>query len=307
MKLYETVNCIICDSNELDSIVNKGQFGLPTNVCICKNCGLSFLNPRWDEDTYFEFYKNEYDKYYRNRKITHSDETNPSSYFPILKRLASNNEGVLQFPKILDIGSGDGSKLAIFIKENVGQEYYAIEPSMSSKEILNARGIKFISNDVNSNWTNGYNSFFDLVIMRHVLEHFLQPDIVLERISEVLKEDGLLYIAVPNSLKPKPPLSNSFFRVVHTYYFSKTSLANLLYKTGYEIINIQEGDKYHQELFVIAKKTNTKCKIEINKKNYEFQKAVYKESLERESAFYYKLKFAAKNTIKSIIRKVMNG
>ncbi|MGB1103629.1 MAG: class I SAM-dependent methyltransferase [Crocinitomicaceae bacterium] len=77
-----------------------------------------------------------------------------------------------------------------------------------------------LSDDVNSNWYTKLNERFDLIIMRHVLEHFLDPLTVLKRIREVLSEDGVLYIAVPNNLNPTQDLEKVWFRVVHTYYFN---------------------------------------------------------------------------------------
>ncbi|MEL6851338.1 MAG: hypothetical protein AAFP92_22645, partial [Bacteroidota bacterium] len=46
-----------------------GQFGIPLHLAICKNCGLSYLNPRWNKDRYLKYYAQEYDTHYRKKEV----------------------------------------------------------------------------------------------------------------------------------------------------------------------------------------------------------------------------------------------
>ncbi len=302
MENYETINCIICNSNNLEKITDKGQFGFPTYVCICKECGLSFLNPRWDNETYLNFYKTEYDKFYRSSKSSIPLIQNPSSYYPIIQRIKNLNKENTSFDKILDIGSGDGSLLMAFIENKIGNEYYSIEASVEYKLKIEQKGIKFISNDIDSEWDKSFNGHFDFIIMRHVLEHFSRPDLVLNKLKNVLSPNGLLYIAVPDSLKPIPPFTDSFIRVVHTFYFNKPTLTNLLCKSGYEIIDIQEGDKCHDELFVFAKQSTNSSDITISKINYEIQYKIFLRELENEQKIIYKIKKVLKKGFNLIVK-----
>lgn len=59
---FEKVKCNLCGSNDYEKVCEEGKFGLPTNVILCKECGLGYLNPRWDGDSYMNFYRYEYDK-----------------------------------------------------------------------------------------------------------------------------------------------------------------------------------------------------------------------------------------------------
>jgi SAM-dependent methyltransferase len=294
MEKYETINCIICDSENLDKVTEKGQFGFPTHVCICKECGLSFLNPRWDKPTYFNFYKTEYDKYYRSENSSQKSpiplKQSMTSYYPIIKRIERLGREKQSFDKVLDVGSGDCSQLMAFIEQKVGKEYYAIEPSVEYKAEIEKKGVKFIANDVDTDWDKSYEGYFDLIIMRHVVEHFSRPDLVLEKIKNVLSPEGVVYIAVPDSFNPQPPFTDNFIRVVHTYYFNKPSLTNLLHKSGLEIVSINEGDVYFPELFVFAKRSTKDLDLNIDKKTYEVQKEVFQHFLEEEKKVSYKIK-----------------
>lgn len=180
---------------------------------------LGYLNPRWDAEGYIDFYKNQYDKYYRpnlksNLKKSESGENSLVQRFKERDLLAPG------FRNILDIGSGAGENLISFSKIFPDAKFSAIEPSQDSQNLLKEKGIEVLSDDVNSNWDTKLNERFDLLIMRHILEHFLDPLTVLKRIREVLSEDGVLYIAVPNNLNPTQDLEKVWFRVVHTYYFN---------------------------------------------------------------------------------------
>jgi len=303
MEKFEDVKCAICTTSELEKITEKGMFGFPTHVCICKSCGLSFLNPRWDQATYQDFYENKYDKYYRAYKNTKAPENDPVSYYPIIRRLSSTFDTDKKFKNILDIGSGDGSKLQNFIDNKLATNYYAIEPSATHEEQLTSRGIEFISNDVDSDWDKSYENHFDFIIMRHVLEHCLDPVEVLQKLKNVLTEDGIIYIAVPDAYAPTVAFTDSFFRVVHTYYFNKISLANILNKSGYEVVSMVEGDKHHNdELFVFGKKSETAIEPIIDKATYDLQRKIFVEGLKKEKSLDYQIKRTAKKAVDSIVK-----
>ncbi|MFY0690133.1 MAG: class I SAM-dependent methyltransferase [Cyclobacteriaceae bacterium] len=302
MRNYESVSCIVCDSTHLAKITNKGQFGFETNVCVCKECGLSFLNPRWDKETYLNFYKDEYDSYYRPIKSKVPPKQNPSSYYPILKRLENSGINKDSIKTILDIGSGDGSQMSAFIDEGIGIEYHAIEPSEQYRNEIMKRGINFISNDIDKDWDSDFLAHFDFVIMRHVLEHFSRPDEVLQKICRVLKPDGVLYLAVPDSLNPRPALTKSFFRVVHTYYFNKFSLSNIFYKSGLEIISMSEGDEFHDELFSFAKRSNKQRDIVVSKENFKVQYEVFFQGVQKEHKVIFKFRQFLLQGFRSIVK-----
>jgi SAM-dependent methyltransferase len=291
IEVYENTGCIICNSSDSDLIYSgKGQFGLPANVCVCKDCGFGFLNPRWNEETYFSFYVNVYDKYYRNKPISIPPEKNTSSYYPIYVRYIRNFSSFN--PKnVLDIGSGNGELLSYLMQQNPAANYYAIESSLTCKEELKNRGIHFVSDDVNSDWEKSFDKKFDFVIMRHTLEHFLNPMRVLEKVRKALTDDSILYIAVPDSYNYPPPLKTSYFRAVHPYYYTKESLINVLKISGFNVIKCVEASKENnnQEMYCFAKVSDNIQPIAINSFNYHKQKRIYESGLKYENSLSYKI------------------
>jgi SAM-dependent methyltransferase len=250
---FEKVRCVLCGLDSTINITKKGQFGIPTHVSICKNCGLMYLNPRWTNERYTRFYMHEYEIYYP--RVPGLKENEFANIKLIVDRINGHNALPAVPGHVLDIGVGFGESL-LYLKKNVYQQagYSAIEPSKVCVDYLQEQGIQVISNSVDTDWTHPYEKKFDLVIMRHVAEHLLQPVDALKKIAMVLSDRGVLYLAVPDAYHPVLPLTSYYFRTVHTYYFNKDTISELMRQSGLSIEVLQDNEK--GELYLIAKRAS---------------------------------------------------
>lgn len=124
--------------------------------------------------------------------------------------------------------------------------------------------------------------------MRHVLEHFMNPVEIMKKVSRVLSSDGLVYIALPNSLKPVSKLETAWFRNVHTFYFNKYSLENLMKIVDMEVLLLGEGDEHQRgELFMVVQKSSKKSQPEFSQRHYKEQLSVFKKKLRRDKSRIY--------------------
>ena len=157
-----------------------------------------------------------------------------------------------------------------------------------------------ISSDVDSDWEEGDSDKYDLVIMRHVLEHFLDPLAVMKKVRKVLSRDGLLYLAVPNNLKPTKNLEGRWFRVVHTYYFNRMSLYNLFALAQLEILEVGEGDQFNQaEIFLVARRASEMLNPKIESADFIKQRDVFENQLKKENGIIPRFK----RTINDLLKK----
>jgi len=297
-KQLEKINCAICSADNTEDISTKGQFNLPINLVLCKDCGLGYLNPRWDKLAYSEFYQKEYDKYYRS-ELTADFKLSPRANNTILSRLAEWKHLPDNINNLLDIGSGAGQNLIDFKQQYPAANLFAIEPSPDSHEHLSSINAKVISTDVDSDWASGESPKYDFVIMRHVLEHFLDPVAVMKKVHKALAPNGLLYVAVPNNLKPSKKLESHCFRVVHTYYFNKFSLYNLFALAQLEILEVGEGDHLNQgEVFLVARPASEILSPKIDSADFDKQRIVFANKLREENRFIPRLKRTINNLIK---------
>ena len=250
----EEINCPICSKSEYATIANKGQFSIPMNVSICKGCGLTYLNPRWTKEKYISFYKKDYDKYYRSYILSvDSSKSRTRNMEAILKRLQEYGRIKESAHNIVDIGCGMGWGLLYLQKKlQPTGRICAIESSEYCVKHLKRNSVDVIAKDLDTDWHLDKKGLFDLAIMRHVLEHMLNPIDVLRKIASSLNEEGLLYIAVPDLMSPTLPVTTVSFRVVHTFYFSQASLRNAFCLSGLEVV--ASGKKERSEIWYICKK-----------------------------------------------------
>ena len=286
----QNVTCHICNnSSSQKRIATRGQFGLPTYVSICQGCGLVFLSPRWSEKCYLDFYNNEYDKYYRSDIYSEQKQLSlKKKAKQITERLESSTYLIPTHLSILDVGCGSGLILDYLQQRYSKSEIYGIEASQKCcnyfQEHINGQ---LIAKDVNSNWHLHHKDRFDLIVMRHTLEHFLDPISILKKVTYALKPKGFIYIAVPDMLNPKIPLLDYWFRIVHIYYFSLETLERTAALAG--LYPVSTGSEGH-EVWGLFQKGD----------NHRKFKSVYKRQLLK----IRKVKFQEqKSSVKALIKK----
>ena len=196
------------------------------------------------------FYKEKYDQYYpREANDSHSQLIIDLIYSRINSCININNS----IKNILDIGSGYGDLLiSLGNKHFPSAQLFAIESSEACKEFLIQNSVNILASTVDDDWEKTFENLADIVIMRHALEHLLDPKAALKKISACLSNNGLLYLEVPNSYMPLSPLNSYYFRVVHTSYFSPDSLARFAVEVGLKVLKIEEDCEGN--LFLIAQR-----------------------------------------------------
>jgi SAM-dependent methyltransferase len=283
---YENVPCAVCKSKSFSQISAEVRFGGESRVVICETCGLVQLNPRWNAEKYLDYYKNQY---YNDYSETSSDRFRKIKI--ITYRLLDSGYLPKNPKNILEIGAAKGDSLE-YLREKLFPKaaYFAIEPSLSCQEELKKKSIELVANSVEESDTEKYKGNFDLIIIRHVAEHFMQPVISMKKIAALLSPSGLLYIAVPNAMNPTHPIKNNHFRNVHTYYYNRYSFDNLLKISGLEAKQVIEGDKFLiSELVFFTRRSGGKKEPVFNLDMIEKQKKIYKERLSKEEKFSTKL------------------
>lgn len=216
--------------NVKDHESNTGYY----DIMKCEKCGISFTNPYPTEETV---------KYlYMDRDTTGSDEVtnvlidNLKEYFSkiILKKLSGKffNKKSLN---ILDFGCGNGrhtlAASSVFKDSSIDAVDFQDNPPTLIRN-SKKNNIKYLS----------YNSFivntqqYDLILLRHVLEHIHYPVQFLQMLSSHLSQDGFIYIELPNLDSGY----NRFFKKYsilyyvprHLHHFTPKSLKNVISQAG---------------------------------------------------------------------------
>ncbi len=218
-------SCQVCKS-DLDDYL-KEVFDSETfdkfEIKVCRNCGLkqTFPQPKSLEKYYAEYHGKRHsftESFRMNRRLSKL-------------KLCKNAEN------LLDIGCGNGSFLELASKkigQIVGTEFNPPKVDFPVYQSLSA--VK-----------NTYGKHhFDAITLWHSLEHFPDLNEVLNDICYLLKDDGLVFIAVPNSSGWQAKLFGMNWLHLdvprHLFHFNPKSLAFCLQKYGFKIKNIT-----HQE------------------------------------------------------------
>lgn len=237
-------HCPSCGNSSFAHVFTATDFSVTGEqfpVVECTNCGLLLTQDVPSE--------NEISRYYRaEHYISHSDTSKG-----IINKIYHQVRGITIRRKrdlirrhtkqtngsILDIGSGTGSFLEVMRAAN--WQITGIEPDETARgNSKSARGIDARSPDEMKEIPS---ATFDAITMWHVLEHVHQLSEELSIIRRLLKDDGVLMIAVPNHTSYDASHYDSYWAAWdvprHLYHFSPQSMAALLSRHGFQISHIK--------------------------------------------------------------------
>ena len=182
MKLEYLNRCNLCMSRDI-AAVDRDH-----NIFKCNNCGYVFDNPRPTFQEIADFYSREgkYDSWIEERK---GRDLLWQRRLAMVKRYKKAGS-------LLDIGTGIGEFL-YFAGDNF--EVEGTEISESAAETAKERyGLDLIRGEIEN--IDFGDRRFDVITLFHVLEHLPDPSSVLKRCRDLLSEEGVLIIAVPNEI-----------------------------------------------------------------------------------------------------------
>lgn len=234
------IACPVCHQEEDALLFKFGTSLFPINISLCRFCGFIFQNPRPSEKVWSEYYSSGYyDKFHRPRPYKEDMESKPVADTVPFKRinqyLLINGRRlgiVIKGNRVCEIGAGSGNVISAFD----GNELYAIEPSEECRDVLKKKGINIVWSSIDQAKDSNYK--FEIILMRHVLEHVYYPNSFLKTVSYLLADNGIMYIAVPNILVSNRTIIN-MFTYPHISYFSIHSLQYLCRSVGYNVLDIE--------------------------------------------------------------------
>jgi SAM-dependent methyltransferase len=205
-------SCILCGSASIRSIDQKAK------IYRCDGCGHIFNNPRPTSDEIRDYYafSSTYDDWagegeQRNRMWR--------------KRLAMVRRERAR-GSLLDVGAGDGHFLSL------AKEFYDVTGTeISTKATERAReqhGIELIQGELQD--IELEEGSFDVITVFHVLEHVPYPGAFITRCRELLREKGILFIAVPNDMHSMTSPMKRFLALLGIgkwKYYSRSGLPDI--------------------------------------------------------------------------------
>ena len=226
--------CAVCAEVDARTLFRRppdhDPAGREFTVLRCAGCGTERLDPMPTEaeldDAYGAAYYEE-----------HSPDTGSAG---ALRRLAWRTEMRSLTPflrpgaRVLELGCGTGSFLAL-IRERFGAEVTGVERSPEAAKLARRRGVRVVEGTLMDAGLSDRG--FDVVIMRHVLEHVPDPRALLAETRRILGGRGALFLTIPVTggwdHRAFGPSWEGYEIPEHLWLFPRAALMRLLDETGF--------------------------------------------------------------------------
>jgi len=286
-------------------IANYDAWGLNIPTIICDNCCSIRSKYFLDNLSIKKFYT---EGYYYPHMFTATSAQNIGMEFneyysaEVLKgydiiKFIKNNLDISKIEKVLEVGCGAGGILEHFQKEN--KKIYGCD---WSKDLINFAKKKLPNGIFKIGGVNKfYKKKFDLIILSDVIEHLIEPNLLLSEIRKYLNQAKFVYINVPGffgiGLKRWNCNIRQYFKIEHTFCHTLYSLNLLMKKNNFKLIY---GNEYVRAIYQKKKKNN----YTLDKKMiYKIKKFIFITKIKFylfEFTKLYKILFWLKNKIKYI-------
>lgn len=189
---------------------------------------------------YYQDPKGSYESNYTHAEITYFNNQLERKYYLLSKLLGDFNSSKTY--KFLDVGCGEGWALKFFKEKS--WKVTGMDFSNFGCKHLNPDCVEYIMvGDVEKNIKSTISKEkYHCILLDNVLEHLLDPLETLKYCSNLLEDDGVLIIEVPNDFSPiqknlfdENYISKNFWVLSpdHISYFNKMGLASLCREAGF--------------------------------------------------------------------------
>ncbi|MBU0536480.1 MAG: class I SAM-dependent methyltransferase [Nanoarchaeota archaeon] len=197
---------------------------------------MGFTSPKISERELLGYYPSSYEAYNKRKGImSFLQKMKYKRDLKIISRSITKNK-----PSMFEIGAGRGE----FLQEarKAGFNVSGVEPG--------EEGVIFAKKEYNLKIICGFakdmplKSRYDVIVLRHVLEHINNPKDILLYIKDKLKDKGVLFIKIPNYGSAESALFKRYWGSIdaprHRVHFTKNGIKKLLKDIGYKDILIRK-------------------------------------------------------------------
>jgi SAM-dependent methyltransferase len=245
LDIEELDKCPLCGGSEglRDFLVTRdfetgtGEFPIQE----CTSCGLAFTNPRPTEQSLPLLYSGRDTSDFASGSRGIAQRLRDFSIRGYLRRRLPDREGGQL--NVLDFGCGDGS-LSLQAATSPSQpNVTSVDFHDQSPRLLAAPGVRATYQSY-WNWRDTPGQY-DVIFLRHVLEHHPEPTRLLHELFRSLKKGGTLHIEVPNRTSIWARLFGSYFFAYyvprHLSHFNAISLHRAIRESGFALTDAGNG------------------------------------------------------------------
>lgn len=233
-------NCIVCGNENLPTALELKDYSISKedfSLAKCSNCQFVFTQDIPDETSIGPYYQSE-------AYISHSNTKKGliNSLYHIVRNwmLMSKRTLISRLSpnkRILDVGSGTGYFLDFMKKSDY--EVLGVEVDEAARTFA-ADNFGLTIHSPSKLLSNGIEEKFGAITMWHVLEHVHDPDAYFQAYQNLLSENGILAIAVPNCDSYDAAHYKKHWAAYdvprHLWHFTPPTIKKLAAKNGFDLI-----------------------------------------------------------------------
>jgi len=243
MRTINHGKCPFCNSDKINLYINTKDYlktGETFDIYRCEDCHLVFTRDVPSEE--------DIDKYYESEDyISHTDIKKGlinwlyhQARRYMLRRKAKLISRLTNRRNLLDIGCGTGY-FPGYMKEK-GYHATGVEKN-SAARLFGEKKFGLTICTPEEFLADNRRNIFDIITLWHVLEHIYDPNLYLEKIRQLLKNDGVLFVALPNHDSFDARHYGSYWAGYdvprHLWHFTPETLGHLAEKHNFQIVNLK--------------------------------------------------------------------
>lgn len=248
--------CRLCHSTDLRAVIDLGDMPIahrllrtrdepeerfPFEVFACAHCGLPQIVKPIDPDILYRQFNYNFSSW--KPEPHQPDELDTIGKFT-------------RHESVFEIGCNDGLFMDK-LRERGAKTLVGVEPNPVSGKIARERGIKVYADMISPALCHdavAQSGKFDLVVSRQVLEHIVDFENFFACVKIALRDDGLLFIDVPD-FEPGSTVGDvSVLWEEHVSYFTEPTLLALLARHGFEPVSVKKYNFSGGSLAVAARR-----------------------------------------------------
>ncbi|MBI4992216.1 MAG: methyltransferase domain-containing protein [Candidatus Harrisonbacteria bacterium] len=248
----EELPCNLCGKDNFAVLAKRSGNGLLAQTCMCRNCGLIYINPRMTKAGYDDYYKYFYRQdraSAKGRNLVQSEKNNwIEQNFLRARKFGLALGGLLKDyfkPGLtIDIGSSTGGVL-YGLREAIGNlDLLGIEPSIAESNFANQKGVKTL-NALFENIPEKEIGKAANILCVQSLNHLLDPRSFFQRCFEYLQDGGCLILSVKN-FRHQARRAGSIeagVQIDHPFMFTPETLKLFVESVGFKVVylDVDEG------------------------------------------------------------------
>ncbi len=227
------------DASDDLEIAGRDRYGLPVRTVLCGVCGLMRSDPRMDADSTARFYQDDYRDLY----------TGAGNAAPLFEsQVARGRQLVDLLGKLLptigsvyEVGCGAGGLLLPFAE--MGKQVRGVDLGDEYLEVGRAHGLSLVHGTA-ENLLHEAGEPADLVLLMHVLEHYLDLGESIAETCKLVRKGGILLVEVPGIASIASAYRGDvlmYLQNAHNFHFTAATLAFVLRRCGLEVLACTES------------------------------------------------------------------